>query len=81
MTDHLEHLRLDLDAMLDAALDGQDYAVAAECLLCHPNSRGLPEFAVRPLFAIAHGMETDVDVRKHVLGADHVIRHMRRAPA
>lgn len=69
---------LDLDAMIDAALDGQDYATAAECLLCLPNSIGLPDFVVRPLFAIAHGMETTVDIRKHVLGADHVIRCARR---
>ena len=63
-----------LDDVLDAALDGHDYPTAALCLLAHPNARGLPEFVIEPLFHIAIGIPVKVDIQKHILGADHVIR-------
>lgn len=73
-------MAINLDNLIDGALDGGDWRFAIELLLAHPRSVGLPESIATQLFAVAHELpgHEGRDPRKLALGADHVIRQMRR---
>ncbi|MEK9720328.1 MAG: hypothetical protein VW257_04630 [Quisquiliibacterium sp.] len=67
---------INLDELIDAAIDGQDWRAACEFLLAHKKSCGLPSQIAVALFRVAHELpgHERYDAKKYALAADRDIR-------
>lgn len=65
-----------VDAILDGAIDGRDWPLAALCLLSNPLSARLTEVSTDPLMAMAfYGVIPD-DAREHVIRCADLLEAM-----